>query len=107
MTVQNEPTAPSSPMPSWAIGVAEPGEVIGAIPATKADVGISPIFVGGDADPGGRDTVAGTVAGAVANAQARFREHESDTHVAGTSTIGDLMTLPPVPEEAATDDPSI
>jgi hypothetical protein len=75
--------------------------------STPAEAGISPIYVGGDADPGGRDTVADSVAGAVANAQARFREHESDTHVAGTSTIGDLMTLPPVPEEAAADDPSI
>ena len=57
---------------------------------------ISPIAVGGDADAGGRDDVAGTVAGAVANAEARYLEHESDTHPAG-STIGDVMTLPPGP----------
>ena len=52
-----------------------------------------PIAAGGDADAGGRDIVAGTVDGAVANAVARFREHEQDTYGQG-STIGDL--LPPV-----------
>jgi hypothetical protein len=57
---------------------------------------ISPIAVGGAADAGGRDDVAGTVAGAVAAAEARYLEHESDTHPAG-STIGDVMTLPPGP----------
>lgn len=54
-----------------------------------------PIFAGGDADAGGRDDVAGDVAGAVASAEARFREHESDTYALG-STIGDLMHLTPV-----------
>ena len=57
---------------------------------------ISPIAVGGAADAGGRDDVSGTVAGAVANAEARYLEHEGDTHPAG-SVIGDLMTLPPGP----------
>jgi len=47
----------------------------------------------GDADPGGRDDVAGTVSGAVANAEARFREHEGDTHAQG-SVIGDVLDLP-------------
>jgi hypothetical protein len=93
-------------MPSWAVGVAEPEPVVGATPATSDQVGTSPIFVGGDDDPGGRDIVSATVAGSVANAQARFTEHERDTHATG-STTGDLMTLPPVPEEAATDDPTI
>lgn len=57
---------------------------------------VSPIYVGGDADAGGRDDVAATVAGAVANAEARYLEHEGDTHGIG-STIGDVMTLPPSP----------
>jgi hypothetical protein len=57
---------------------------------------ISPITVGGDADAGGRDDVAGSVAGAVANATGRYLEHEGDTHGTG-STIGDVFTLPPGP----------
>jgi hypothetical protein len=60
---------------------------------------ISPIQVHGDADAGGTDDVSGTVAGAVHAAEARFAEHESDTHGLG-STIGDLMTLPPVDSNA-------
>ena len=47
----------------------------------------------GDPDAGGRDDVAGSVAEAVANAQARFHEHESDTYGLG-SQLGDAMTLP-------------
>jgi hypothetical protein len=57
---------------------------------------ISPITVGGDADAGGRDDVADSVAGAVANATGRYLEHEGDTHGIG-STIGDVFTLPPGP----------
>jgi hypothetical protein len=55
-----------------------------------------PIYVGGDADAGGRDTVTGTVDGAVANAQARFGELQADTFGQG-SQIGDniLLTSPP------------
>lgn len=56
----------------------------------------SAIHAYGDADAGGRDDVAGSVAGSVAAAEARYMEHESDTHAQG-STIGDLMTLPPAP----------
>jgi hypothetical protein len=55
---------------------------------------ISPIFTGGDPDPGGRDDVAGSVAAAVAAAEARFGEHQADTYQQG-SQIGDSMTLPP------------
>lgn len=55
---------------------------------------ISPIQVHGDPDPGGRDDVSGTVEGAVAAAQARNAEYESDTFGPG-STYGDVMTLPP------------
>ena len=72
-----------------------------SIPAGLADapyyVGpLSPVMAMGDADAGGRDDVAGDVAGAVAAATARWREHESDTHAQG-SVIGDLVTLPPSP----------
>jgi hypothetical protein len=54
---------------------------------------LSPIFVGGDPDAGGRDDVAGSVAEAVANAQARYGEHQRDTFAQG-SQIGDSMDLP-------------
>lgn len=57
---------------------------------------ISPIDAMGDADAGGRDDVSGTVAGAVAAAEARFREHQSDTYGQG-SAIGDLVHFPPSP----------
>lgn len=57
---------------------------------------ISPVYAGGDDDAGGRDDVAGTVAGAMANAQARYLEHESDTFAQG-SVLGDVVTLPPSP----------
>ena len=57
---------------------------------------IDPIAFPGDADAGGRDDVSSTVAGAVANAQARYHEHQSDTYGMG-STIGDLIDLPPTP----------
>jgi hypothetical protein len=52
-----------------------------------------PIAAGGDADAGGRDDVAGDVDGAVQAAEARYLEHESDTHQQG-SVIGDLVQLP-------------
>ena len=54
------------------------------------------IYVGGDDDPGGRDIVSATVAGAVANAEARFGELAGDTYALG-SHVGDTMTLPPSP----------
>lgn len=57
---------------------------------------VSPVDAMGDPDAGGRDDVAGTVGGAVASAEARFAEHQSDTFGLG-STIGDLMTFPPSP----------
>lgn len=53
-----------------------------------------PIRFYGDPDAGGRDDVAGSVAESMANAEARFREHEADTHAQG-SQIGDSMHLPP------------
>jgi hypothetical protein len=57
---------------------------------------ISPIQMAGPGDAGGRDTVAGTVAGAVANAEGRYLEHEGDTHDTG-GAVGDVLTLPPGP----------
>ncbi len=62
--------------------------------------GISPIQVHGDADAGGTDDVASTVAGSVHAAEARYAEHESDTHAQG-SAIGDVMTLTPVDSNPA------
>ena len=53
-----------------------------------------PIRFDGDPDPAGRDDVSGTVAGAQAAAEARFREHQTDTYAQG-SQIGDTMNLPP------------
>src|SRR5258708_1467404 len=52
------------------------------------------ILVGGDADPGGRDIVSGTVAGSVSAAHAWLGELQGDTYGQG-SRIGDLMGLPP------------
>jgi hypothetical protein len=54
------------------------------------------IYVGGDADAGGRDIVAGTAAGAVSNAEARFGELQGDTYGQG-SAIGDRLTFPASP----------
>jgi hypothetical protein len=52
------------------------------------------VNVHGDADPGGSDKTAGTVAGAVAASDARQQELQSDTYGQG-SRIGDLMSMPP------------
>lgn len=65
-------------------------------PNPSASGGPSPVMFPGDADPGGRDIVSGAVAGAVANAQARFGELQSDTYGVG-SHVGDLMSFPPNP----------
>jgi hypothetical protein len=56
----------------------------------------NPIYVGGDADAGGRDSVAGSVAESVAAAVARYGELSADTYAQG-SQIGDGITIPPVP----------
>jgi hypothetical protein len=56
----------------------------------------SPIRFAGDDDPGGRDPVAGTVAGAEAAQAARLAELESDTRGQG-SVIGDVLTIPHSP----------
>ena len=62
---------------------------------------LAPVNAMGDNDAGGRDDVAGDVAGAVANATARWREFQSDTYGEG-SVIGDLMTFPPSPLDPGT-----
>jgi hypothetical protein len=68
---------------------------VSATVATHAVTGTSPIAFPGDADPGGRDVVADSVAGAVSNAQARYGELQGDTYGQG-SVIGDLLQLPDV-----------
>jgi len=59
-----------------------------------------PILVGGDPDAAGRDDVAGSVAEAMAAAEARYGEHQRDTYGQG-SVIGDIMILPPSGLDAA------
>ena len=65
----------------------------------------SPISFPGDDDAGGRDDVAGTVAGAVANAQGRYHEHQADTYGQG-STIGDVMSLPETASDSGDEPPA-
>jgi len=76
----------------------------GQMPASSWDIQApyhpgspDPVYVPGDADPGGRDIVAGSVAGAVANAKARYMELQSDTYGQG-SVIGDTYTIPMEPD---------
>jgi len=81
---------------SSAMGVQESGyahDVNAGLVTSYYPGSTSPIYVGGDADAGGRDDVAATVGGAVAAAEARFAEHQSDTFAQG-SAIGDAMNLP-------------
>lgn len=61
---------------------------------------LSPIAFPGADDPGGRDDVAGSMDEARANAEMRYLELQGDTFGQG-STIGDLMSLPPVPDFAS------
>jgi len=77
------PTAPAQ-MPASGFDIQAP-------PAAGQD---QPVQAHGDADAGGRDDVAGDVAGAQAAAEARYGEHQRDTYGQG-STIGDGMDLPP------------
>lgn len=73
----------------------------GQMPASSWDIQApyapgspSAIAAHGDADAGGRDDVAGDVAGAQAAAEARYLEHQGDATAAGPSVIGDLMPMP-------------
>jgi len=63
-----------------------------------------PVLAGGDADAGGRDDVAGSVAAAQSAAEARYREHQGDTYGQG-SVIGDLMHMPPTGLDPAASSP--
>lgn len=82
---------------SSAMGVQESGyahEVSAGLPTPYYAGDISPIHVHGDNDAGGTDDVSGTVAGAVANAEARYLEYQSDATQQGPGVIGDLMSIP-------------
>jgi hypothetical protein len=90
------------PGQAWTVESAVAHDVsAGTADAPYAPGSPSPVYTGGDNDAGGRDDVSGTVAGAVASAEARFLEHQSDTYAQG-STIGDVMTLPPGYPDAGT-----
>jgi hypothetical protein len=76
-----------------------PGQVPASsfsIQAPYAPGSPDPIFVGGDNDAGGTDSVAGDVAAAMAAAEARYHEYQGDTYGQG-SRIGDTVTMPPSP----------
>lgn len=90
-------------MPMWPPDTPPPPEGIPQMPASSFDIQApyaagepQPVRFPGDPDPGGRDDVAGTVAGAQAAAEARYGEHQGDTYGQG-SVIGDLVTFPPSP----------
>lgn len=87
-------------MPMWPPDSPPPPQGIPQMPASSFSITApyaagspDPIYVGGDADAGGRDDVAGDAAAAQANAQARYGEHQRDTYGQG-SVIGDVMDLP-------------
>jgi hypothetical protein len=87
-------------MPLWPPDSPPPPEGIPQMPASGFDIlapyaagSPDPVLAGGDADAGGRDDVAGDVAGAQAAAEARYHEHQSDLAGQG-SQIGDAMDLP-------------
>jgi hypothetical protein len=82
---------------AWTTPAVPPGPVVTPSPMSHEMVqGGQPIVFPGDNDPGGRDTVSSSVAGAVANAEARFRELAGDTYGLG-SQIGDTLELPQPP----------
>src|SRR5690349_13175275 len=86
----------TTPPPDWATGVREGTGPVGSVPATNETPETpDPIVWPGDADPGGRDIVSASAAGAVANAEARYHELQGDTYGLG-SHVGDLMDLPDV-----------
>jgi hypothetical protein len=86
-------------MPMWPADTPPPPDGIPQMPASSFSIQApyapgspDPVYVGGDADAGGRDDVAGDVAAAMANANARYAEHQQDTGQG--SQIGDSMDLP-------------
>jgi len=96
--VQNQPTSPGASDTPWSTPASTSASpVVSPSPMTREVAsGGQPIAFPGDADPGGRDPVSSSVAGSVANGQARYYELQSDTYGQG-SRIGDLLDLPDVP----------
>lgn len=95
------PGTPGAADEAWSTPVRPPGPVVGGLPVSHEVVpGGQGIAFTGDADPGGRDPAAASVQEAVSNAEARYTELAADTNGAG-STIGDVMTLPPVPSDVS------
>jgi len=90
------PATPGAADVPWSTPVQSASPVVSPSPVTKeVSPGGQPIAFPGDADPGGRDTVAASVAQAVSNAEARYHELQGDTYGQG-SVVGDLLSLPPV-----------
>jgi hypothetical protein len=86
-------SSPGAADEAWTTPARPPGPVVTPSPATHEMVqGGQPIAFPGDADPGGRDTVAASVAQAQANAEARYHELQGDTYGQG-SQIGDTLEL--------------
>jgi hypothetical protein len=95
------PAVPGAADDAWSTPARPPGPVVGGLPVSHEVVpGGQGIAFTGDADPGGRDPVAASVAEAVSNTEARYTELAGDTYGAG-STIGDVLTLPPVPADSS------
>jgi hypothetical protein len=89
----NEPMSGHAPDSSWTTGVAWKSPVVSPGPGSDPPVaGGQGIYTSADNDPGGRDDVATSVAGAIANAMARQHELQRDTYGQG-SLIGDLMPM--------------
>ena len=95
------PAVPGAADDAWSTPARPPGPVVDGLPVSNEVVpGGQAIAFPGDADPGGRDPVAASVAEAVANEEARYTELAADTYGAG-STIGDVLTLPGVVSDVA------
>jgi hypothetical protein len=90
----NMPTSPSAPGSAWTTPARPQAEAVGAVPATNEVAPPSAITQPGGPSPLG-DDASGTVAGAVAAAEARYHAHELHTHPQG-SELGTLMGLPDV-----------
>jgi hypothetical protein len=85
----------TTPPPDWVTGVREGTAPVGSVPATHEVAPPSAITQPGVPSPLG-DDASGSVAGAVAAAEARYHGHEVLTHPQG-SELGTLMGLPEVP----------
>jgi hypothetical protein len=93
----NQPTSPGAPDEAWSTGVQSASPIVSpSVPTKEVVPGGQHIAFYADDDPGGRDVVADSVAGAVSSAEARYHELASDTFGLG-SQIGDLVQLPQPP----------